>query len=151
MQFKYDIQNLGPVLGTLRKVKNSVKHMRAFFKTAGGLIIESVTRNFMAGGRPKWEPLTPSTIRRRRQGEGTGAPKPLRDTNVLMVSIGRPSKDGIFEVGNKEVTVGTNVPYARYHQFGTRHMPARPFMMVQKEDEQKIVQAALDEIKKAAK
>lgn len=26
------------------------------------------------------------------------------------------------------VIIGSNVHYAKYHQFGTRHMPARPFL-----------------------
>ena len=31
-------------------------------------------------------------------------------------------------VGDDTVVVGTDKKYAGYHQFGTKHMPARPFM-----------------------
>lgn len=33
-------------------------------------------------------------------------------------------------VGDDTVVVGTNKKYAGYHQFGTKHMPARPFFPV---------------------
>jgi len=32
------------------------------------------------------------------------------------------------------VNFGTRVPYAIFHQEGTRKMPARPFLLVQRED-----------------
>lgn len=145
MQLKYDIQGLGPVLKALRKTKGAVRNMTAFMKVAGGVMIESITRNFMAGGRPKWAPLSPATIRRRRQGEGEGTPKPLRDTGILMASIGRPNKGGYYALKPLSVSVGTNVPYARYQN------KTRPFMVLQKADEEKIMKAGLDHIKKAAK
>ena len=33
----------------------------------------------------------------------------------------------IIETTNEHVIVGTDRPYAKYHQFGTKHIPARPF------------------------
>lgn len=35
-------------------------------------------------------------------------------------------------VGDDTVVVGTDKEYAGYHQFGTKNMPARPFMPVDK-------------------
>lgn len=35
---------------------------------------------------------------------------------------------GVFEALQREVRFGTTVPYAVYHQRGTRSMPARPFL-----------------------
>lgn len=145
MQLKYDIQGLGPVLNALRKTKGAVRNMTAYMKTVGGIVIESITRNFMVGGRPKWEPLKPSTIRRRRKGEGTGTPKPLRDTGVLMASIGRPNKKGYYELKPREVAVGTNVPYAGYQN------ATRPFMVLQKADEEAILRAGRAHLEKADK
>ena len=70
----------------------------------------------------------------------------LRDTGVLFNSLSpgqldgvgpdavytKPTEDGVglqeFELKNNGVIVGTNVPYALYHQFGTSRMPARPFL-----------------------
>ena len=39
-----------------------------------------------------------------------------------------PGYGGIFEPRPTMVTVGTGVPYAGYHQYGTKRMPARSFL-----------------------
>ena len=36
-------------------------------------------------------------------------------------------------VGDDTVVVGTDKEYAGYHQYGTKHMPARPFMPLDRE------------------
>ena len=74
--------------------------------------------------------------------------KPLRDTGMLMASIGFPSRDGISVNKPLELRVGTNVPYAWVHQKGWDEgkIPARPFMLLHPEDEEKIVKAILDHI-----
>lgn len=63
-----------------------------------------------------WAPLAPSTIRRK------GHDKILYDTGRLRDSI------SIGEVTPSSATVGTDAPYAPYHQFGTKKMVARPFI-----------------------
>ena len=49
--------------------------------------------------------------------------KPLMDTGRLYQSV-------VAHVANDSLQVGTNVSYAPYHQFGTEHIPARPFLGV---------------------
>ena len=49
--------------------------------------------------------------------------KPLMDTGCLYQSV-------VAHVANDSLQVGTNVSYAPYHQFGTQHIPARPFLGV---------------------
>lgn len=65
-------------------------------------------------GQP-WEPLAASTLRYKQSGTI------LRETSRLFNSIG-------YDVRGSEARVFTNVEYARYHQFGTRKMSARPFL-----------------------
>ena len=62
-----------------------------------------------------------------------------------MTSIGAKSGDGIMVLKPLELRVGTNVPYARYHQEGIG-VPARPFMQLLPEDEEKIVKAITEHI-----
>ena len=52
----------------------------------------------------------------------------LRDTGVMFNSLspGQTGSETKFEVG--QITLGTNVPYAKFHQTGTKRMPARPFL-----------------------
>lgn len=118
------------VLGTLGKLKNNAQSLRPAFKAAAGLVVESVNRNFMEGGRPtRWKELSPITMKRRRGSTS----EILRDTGVLMASIGQPNQHGIMAFTPLSVTVGTNVIYARAHQEGIG-VPKREFMMLQEED-----------------
>ncbi len=101
-------------------------------------MIRSTDRNFIAQGRKNgisriWKKLAPSTIARRRKGKGSGKPQILQDTGLLRRSIWtRATK--------KRLTIGTSVPYARYHQqrgnWGGRsgHIPARPFLWFHQTD-----------------
>lgn len=54
----------------------------------------------------------------------------LRDTSVLFNSLspGATGGDKVFSLLGNGVIVGTNVEYASYHQEGTQHIPARPFL-----------------------
>lgn len=47
--------------------------------------------------------------------------QPLLDTGTLLRSIR-------FEIKNDQIHMGTGLHYAKYHQFGTQHIPKRPFM-----------------------
>jgi HK97 gp10 family phage protein len=40
--------------------------------------------------------------------------------------------------GQRSVAVGTNTTYGKYHQFGTRNTPARPFLGFDKRAEREI-------------
>lgn len=64
-----------------------------------------------------WQPLKAATIKRRRQGSS----KPLIDTGTLRGSL-------TAVAGASAILVGTNVPYAGFHQFGTVRVPARPYL-----------------------
>lgn len=68
-----------------------------------------------------WKPLSQRTINMRRKGpKKSRSIQILRDTGTLMNSIG-------FRAGNGWCECGTNVEYARKHQFGIG-VPARPFL-----------------------
>lgn len=51
----------------------------------------------------------------------------LRDTGVLLNSLSPHSSSGyrIFKIENGSVTIGTSVPYAKFHHFGTKRMAMR--------------------------
>jgi phage virion morphogenesis protein len=66
-----------------------------------------------------WEPLKVGGLI--RTATGLADRKPLIDTGTLRNSI--TSVPGV-----SAILVGTNVPYAGPHQFGTVHIPARPFL-----------------------
>jgi phage virion morphogenesis protein len=159
LTLKAEISGLTPsrTIADLDAMGARLHDMRPAFKIAGQIARGSINRNFMEGGRPsKWAPLKPATIRRRR---GFGNPQVLRDTGVLMTSIGAENDAyGIYELAPSSLTLGTNVPYAAPHQFGatsgrshTVVVPARPFMMLQDVDVDRIAQVFEDFISKGDK
>lgn len=98
----------------------------------------SIERNFEAGGRPReWKPLDPETIRQRvEQGYGTG-PILVR-TGRLKRSASAIRRWNVSRGVAETTEFPPSVFYAPFHQFGTRYMPARPFMMIQEEDAEEI-------------
>lgn len=79
------------------------------------------------GGLSRWPPLRPGTVRwREKHYPGFGAHPIMWLTGRLLYSLASRGADGnVFETTPTSVTVGTNVPYARYHQTGTRKMARR--------------------------
>lgn len=73
------------------------------------------------GPKGKWEPLSPVTLARRRQGKGTGGAKILQDTGRLRSSI-------LFRGLRDSAIVFTNVIYGIIHQDGYKKIPQRKFL-----------------------
>jgi phage virion morphogenesis protein len=81
-----------------------------------------------SGPDGKWEPLSDSTLARKRAGRGSGSPKILQDTGRMKNSI-MPSSDK----NGAYVSTGSNVKYAPYHQEGTKNIPQREYMWLSDE------------------
>ena len=81
----------------------------------------------------KWKPLSPARVKQRLKRHKTGNMKILQDVGELRRSIQ-------YETGQNYVRIGSNLKYARIHQFGgiihfTKRkgsvtIPARPFLGV---------------------
>ena len=102
-------------------------------QTVRRVMMPSIEENFVAGGRPEWEPLAESTIARRAE-EGTGD-RPL-------VASGRgmdpATSRARWRITRTQAEYPSNWPktshYVQFHQKGTEKMPARPFGVVQEQD-----------------
>jgi len=88
-------------------------------------------REFESGGAlgrsGRWRELSPATMRRK----GAGAWDVLDNTGELRASLASPESPYAYAQLSPDLmtlAVGTLVPYAPYHQFGTRNMPARPLV-----------------------
>jgi len=130
------------------------------------VMIPSFYENFVSGGRPKWPPLAESTLTVRRTQWNFGGTDPLLLTHALMhatqhINLWTITKSAAFIVGLPE-----NVWYGAIHQRGSMgpmsrglrpetlariqarmqtmgvgmRIPARPFLMIQSEDEEAIEQ-----------
>jgi phage gpG-like protein len=89
---------------------------------------------FQTEGYGEWAPLQQTTIE--RKAEQGYPPKILQATEQLMDSLtGNLSAAGHVEhITESEVVYGTTVPWAIFHQTGTRFMPARPPVDVREAD-----------------
>lgn len=67
-----------------------------------------------------WQPWSMATLKQRRR-EGNANRGLLYRTGALLTSIK-------YRVDKGVLAIFTDVPYARYLQFGTPKMPARPFI-----------------------
>lgn len=135
----------------LRSVQHRVIDMTPAWQQVGEHLLGSIRDNFEAGGRPEpWQPLLETTLLRRaggrrraytKRGDRLRAPaarkmaraKVLIDSARLMNSI-------TYQAAPRHVDVGTNVIYGATHQFGRDSgrgapIPARPFLVIQAEDE----------------
>jgi phage virion morphogenesis protein len=128
---EYDVKAiLGQLPRKLRAAAGRAADMTSAWASVGEVLLASVRKNFDAGGRPTpWLPLKSVPSGRNRSA---GSRKILVDSARLMRSISySPRPDGL--------SMGTNVVYGATHQFGRGSVPARPFLVVQSEDEPKIV------------
>lgn len=69
-----------------------------------------------------WAELSPAYLAAKRE-EGWMGDILVRTSDLLRSLADRPL--GIERVGRLEVTAGTRISYARFHQDGTKYMPAR--------------------------
>lgn len=104
------------VNNALRQLLSNVDDMTPAFNAIGEHISRLVDLGFKDYTDPYSTPWLPLKKPRR-----DGSSKPLNDTGVLKNSITQhPTADS--------VTIGTNVDYGQYHQFGTQHIPQRAFL-----------------------
>lgn len=141
-----EVQGLQDILRRIHQLQSDTRNTERAMAAAGAYMLGSIEKNFRAQGRPaKWQGLAAATLatrarrnsRRRKANRQSGSPQILIDTARLKNSIA-------FKVigGGVGVEVGTNVKYAKRHQFGypggegrgRSRTPARPFLLIQKED-----------------
>jgi len=123
----------------------------------GEMMVESVRENFLDQGRPeKWEPLAQSTALgiiggkkgwTKRGRIKVGAERRLQDKMIL---IGKGNAGGLmgsfaYKAESDSVAIGTPKVYGAIQNFGgdagrnhASHIPARPYLVAQDEDVEKI-------------
>ena len=85
-----------------------------------GSLLEGSTRQRFADKQPPdgdpWADLMPSTKAQKHGGGG------------ILVEYGDLMRSGTYHASSASVAVGTPESYGKYHQTGTRHMVARPWL-----------------------
>ncbi len=98
----------------LGRWKLSLEQNTEMMREIGAYMLRSVRRTFRQQGVPadSWAPLAPSTIRSNPKIYGPG--------HKLLIRSGRLLNSIHSEAQPNQVTIGTNLPYAGVHQFGSR-------------------------------
>ena len=93
-------------------------------KAAGEVLVQMAKRSFdePALRAAPWPALKPATIKAKARANKSNAI--LKRNGLLWRSL------RVIGVDKTRVTVGSDRPYATFHQIGTRHIPARPFFPV---------------------
>lgn len=98
------------------------------FESIGELLIAETKLQFATQGQHAsggWKPLKQATLdRKRRKGLRLQI---LQETGALMDSMTeRGDANMVFAPTQTSLVFGSKLPYAKYHQTGTRNMPRRP-------------------------
>lgn len=89
--------------------------------------------------------LQQQTVRHFQIGAGPyGAWAPTQRGGQILVDTGRLMGSIQNVVHSDSVSVGTNVHYGRYHQEGTRRMPARAFLGLSQSDMDEVKQVIVE-------
>lgn len=123
----HDIPALGEHLNALQQRLNG--DLTPLMKAIGSLLEGSTRQRFADKQSPsgvQWAVLLPQTIKAKN-----GRANILVDSGDLVRSI-------TFHAAGDSVVVGTDRPYGKYHQTGTQHMVARPFLGLSDDDKREI-------------
>lgn len=118
MRFVVSTDGLDEALGTLRLLATKGEDLTPMLDELGQDEVARVVQRFEQSRSPDgtaWQAL--------KRPRPRGGDRPLQDTGVLMGSI-------TAQVHGNTLQIGTATDYAHYHQFGTQHIPARPFLGV---------------------
>jgi len=127
------------LMAALKRLAAAGRDLTPAMRKAAGIMVDAVEENFEQEGRPKWKSLAASTLRQRAKEGSTG--KILQRSGNLARSITRH-----FDATS--AVVGSNLPYARIQQLGGKagrghksEIPARPYLKLTEEDEEKIIKS----------
>jgi len=119
------VRGIEQTLDVLEEMQARLRDMSPVLAVVGEDLKTFVDDRFDTATDPtgrQWQPLSAKTIARRRQGTSN----PLVDTARLRNSIA-------YRATPRTLTLGTNVPYAGPHQFGTATIPRRAFLPFNRE------------------
>lgn len=130
--FEFDVTILPPVEFLIQDFAELGLDIRSFReplkRAVQGVVAPSIQYNFDVEGRPPWAPLADVTVEeKQRLGY---PPEILTRTGKLRRVAGQLNA---WTITQEDATM-TNLPgadYGRFHQDGTRFMPAREFAIIQ--------------------
>lgn len=113
---------------------NDDNNMKRFYSGVAKILLNEQLRNMDSEGSSlgkRWSPLAPSTVENRfRKGKWPG--------KMLQVS-GELKTRNVTASDSTKAEVNNNTPYAKFLFYGTKNMPARPWLGLNEETENRII------------
>lgn len=105
------------------------------------------------GRSSKWAPLAPATVKEREKlYPGFGAHPIMWREGTLLYSLAQRGAPGnVFDVSPTSLRVGSEIPYAKYHQTGNLRMPRRQLVGISWRRRQGIVRRLNDYVQEQAR
>ena len=137
MKINIKAEGVNRLTQSLNAQANSLLNLQPLWQAVGMYVQkQTIKERFDKEQAPdgtKWKPLSPARVKQRLKRHKTGNMRILQDTGALRRSVQ-------YEAGQSYVRIGSNLKYARIHQFGgiihfTKRkgsvtIPARPFLGV---------------------
>lgn len=131
-----EITGIEAIQAKLRELQQLGKNAKPLMAEVGNRVKNRIEQNFEEQGYygDEWTQLkNPSAgFSGKRRGKRGKPLKRFMDYiagRKILIDTGQLSKFTV-QASNNEVIIGTNAAYGVYHQFGTKKMPARPFMPI---------------------
>jgi phage gpG-like protein len=122
------------VLDLLENMKDRANDMRPVFRWAKAQLELANSANFLANGLPSGKPWAPLD---KEYGSWKSARFPgtvtMVQTGELFRSLINMNDSAVNVISKDTATFGTNVEYAKFHQYGTTKMPARKIVFTPRE------------------
>lgn len=116
---------LHEVIAKLRLMEDDVTDTRKMYRRMGNELRAEWRLKFASSDSGRWEPLSRNTDRIENMNRG----QLLVDTRRLRNSWVQSKKRGnITRITPLKAEFGSSVPYATFHETGTKHMPKRSVM-----------------------
>lgn len=123
-----DVTGLENAIGKLQLLQAKGEDLTPLLKYIGEDEVTRTLLRFETATAPdgsRWKGLEKPRPPRKKQ-------RPYGD-NLVLSDTGKLRGSIRYVLGNNSVTVGMEVEYSIFHQFGTKHIPARPFLGVSDE------------------
>jgi len=117
----------------MEDIEDRGENLRYVFDWAQEELEKANRKNFETGGQPvgNWKRLD-AQYASWKAANIPGAPK-MFATGRLFRSLSNMSRHGIAIIGDKQAEFGTEVEYAKFHQYGTSKMPKRKIVFTPRE------------------
>lgn len=133
----------------ISRFSNGVSDFRVVAPSILTALRSIVADQFASQGRGLWRPLSKRyAAQKARKYPGKTI---LRRTDRMYDSLVKRTASSIVSINKNELTYGTSVPYASFHQAGTKKMPARKIIALTEADNDRIVKAVQARLVKLTK